>query len=86
MTRRAHPIARLPAVALALATSSLPAASRSGSEAVLCVASERRTPAANPIRRAYMEDVEVVYRTGVAIGQRKQVESNFGFLPTGRSR
>ncbi len=64
----------LPALALAPATGSLSAAAQSGSEAVVCVGSETRTLATNPIRRVYTEDMEVVYRTGVDIGQRAQVE------------
>ena len=40
------------ALTLALATTSLPAA-QSGSEAVVCVGSERRTLATNPVRRVY---------------------------------
>ena len=61
-------------LALALAATSLPAAAQSGSEAVVCVGSETRTLATNPIRRVYTEDMEVVYRTGVDIGQRAQIE------------
>ena len=64
----------LPALALALATGSLPAAAQSGSEAVVCVGSETRTLATNPIRRVHTEDIEIVYRTGVDIGKRDQVE------------
>ena len=62
------------ALALAVATGSLPAAAQSGSEAVVCVGSERRTLATNPIRRVYTEDMEIVYRIGADIGQRDQVE------------
>ena len=61
-------------LALAVATGSVPAAAQSGSEAVVCVGSETRTLATNPIRRVYTEDMEVVYRTGVDIGQRAQIE------------
>ena len=64
----------LPALVLAFASGSLPAAAQSGSEAVVCVGSERRTLATNPIRRVYTEDMEIVYRIGADIGQRDQVE------------
>ena len=74
VTRHNRPIVSLLAVALVLATSSLPAAAQSGSEAVVCVGSERRTLATNPIRRVYTEDMEIVYRIGVDSGQRDQVE------------
>ena len=56
----------------------LPAAAQSGSEAVVCVGSERRTLQTNPIRRVYTEDMEIVYRIGVDIGQRDQVERDLG--------
>ena len=52
----------------------LPAAAQSGSAAVVCVGSETRTLQTNPIRRVYTEDMEVVYRIGVDIGQRSEVE------------
>ena len=75
-------------IALAMLTASLvgaPAAAQSGSEAVVCVGSERRTLVTNPIRRVYMEDMEIVYRVGVDIGQRDQVErdlsSDLGSYP-----
>ena len=72
-------------LALALTATSLPAAAQSGSEAVVCVGSERRTLATNPIRRVYTEDMEVVYRIGADIGQRDQVErdlsSDLGSYP-----
>ena len=61
-------------LALALAATALPAAAQSGSEAVVCVGSETRTLATNPIRRVFTEDMEVVYRTGVDISQRAQIE------------
>ena len=67
-------IVTLLALALVLATGSLPAAAQSGSEAVVCVGSERRTLATNPIRRVYTEDMELVYRIGADIGQRDRVE------------
>ena len=67
-------IASLPALVLALVASSLPASAQDGSEAVVCVGSERRTLATNPIRRVYTEDMEVVYRLGADIGQRDQIE------------
>ena len=51
----------------------------------LCVGSERRTLATNPIRRVYTEDMEIVYRIGADIGQRDQVErdlsSDLGSYP-----
>ncbi|MDE2804740.1 MAG: hypothetical protein OXN18_06290 [Gemmatimonadota bacterium] len=59
---------------LAISPFATPAAAQSGSEAVVCVGSERRTLATNPIRRVYTEDMEIVYRIGVDIGQRDQVE------------
>lgn len=68
----------LSVLTLALATTSIPAAAQSGSEAVVCVGSETRTLATNPIRRVYTEDREVVYRTGVDIGQRAQIERTLG--------
>ena len=67
-------IMSLMALALTLAATTLPAAAQSGSEAVVCVGSERRTLATNPIRRVYTEDMEIVYRIGADIGQRDQVE------------
>ena len=74
VTWRAHPIVSL----LALAATSLPVTAQSGSEAVVCVGSERRTLATNPIRRVYTEDMEIVYRIGVDIGQRDQIERDLG--------
>ncbi|MYC52723.1 MAG: hypothetical protein F4X47_10445 [Gammaproteobacteria bacterium] len=68
---RGQPIT-LPTLAMALVAT--PAAAQSGSEAVVCVGSERRTLATNPIRRVYTEDMEIVYRIGADIGQRDQVE------------
>ena len=59
---------------LALSPVGAPAVAQSGSEAVVCVGSETRTLATNPIRRVYTEDMEVVHRTGVDIGQRAQIE------------
>ena len=59
---------------LAISPFAAPAAAQSGSEAVVCVGSERRTLATNPIRRVYTEDLELVYRIGADIGQRDQVE------------
>ena len=85
VTRSSHPIVSLLALPLAFAATSLPAAAQSGSEAVVCVGSERRTLATNPIRRVYTEDMEVVYRIGADIGQRDQVErdlsSDLGSYP-----
>ena len=66
------------ALALAFAIGFLPAAAQSGSEAVVCVGSETRTLATNPIRRVFTEDMEVVYRIGVDIGQRNQMERILG--------
>ena len=47
--------------------------------------SETRTHEAKPIRRVYTEDMEVVYRTGVDLGQRDQMEgtlrSELGSFP-----
>ena len=74
VTRPNRPIMSVLALPLLLATGSPPAAAQSGSEAVVCVGSERRTLATNPIRRVYTEDMEIVYRIGVDIGQRDQVE------------
>ena len=74
LTRHHRPLGSLLAVALVLGASFLPAAAQSGSEAVVCVGSERRTLATNPIRRVYTEDMEIVYRIGVDIGQRAQIE------------
>ena len=73
-TEHSHLAVSLLALALAVATGFLPAAAQSGSEAVVCVGSETRTLATNPIRRVYTEDMEVVYRTGVDIGRRDQIE------------
>ncbi len=73
-TRGSRRIAMLLALVLAVASTSLPAAAQSGSAAVVCVGRERRTLATNPIRRVYTEDMEIVYRIGVDIGQRDQVE------------
>ena len=69
------PRGRLIALAtLAISPFATPAAAQSGSEAVVCVGSERRTLATNPIRRVYTEDMEIVYRIGADISQRDQVE------------
>ena len=73
-TRGHRRVLTLLALALAVIAGFLPAAAQSGSEAVVCVGSERRTLATNPIRRVYTEDMEVVYRIGADIGQRDQVE------------
>ena len=85
VTRPNRPIMSLLALAFALAAGSLPVAAQSGSEAVVCVGSERRTLATNPIRRVYTEDMEIVYRIGVDIGQRDQIErdlsSDLGSYP-----
>ena len=84
--RHSRLVVSLLALALAVATTnSIPAAAQSGSEAVVCVGSERRTLATNPIRRVYTEDMEIVYRIGADIGQRDQVErdlsSDLGSYP-----
>ena len=85
LTRPSRPVWRLFVLPLVLALGSLPAAAQSGSEAVVCVGSERRTLATNPIRRVYTEDMEIVYRIGADIGQRDQVErdlsSDLGSYP-----
>ena len=73
-TQHGRLVVSLLALALAIAAGSLPATAQSGPEAVVCVGSETRTLATNPIRRVFTEDMEVVYRTGVDIGQRDQVE------------
>ena len=64
VTRNSRPIGSLLVLALVLVAGYLPAAAQSGSEAVVCVGSERRTLATNPIRRVYTEDMEIVYRIG----------------------
>ena len=70
-----EPRGRLIALAtLAILSFATPAAAQSGSEAVVCVGSERRTLATNPIRRVYTEDMEIVYPIGADIDQRDQVE------------
>ena len=74
LTLPSHPVWRMLLLPPVLALGSIPAAAQSGSEAVVCVGSERRTLATNPIRRVYMEDMELVYRIGADIGQRDQVE------------
>lgn len=74
VTQLNRPIMCLLVPAVALVAGSPPATAQVGSEAVVCVGSERRTLATNPIRRVYTEDMEVVYRIGVDIGQRDQVE------------
>lgn len=64
-------------IALAMLGASLvgaPVAAQSGSEAVVCVGSERRILATNPIPRVYTEDMEIVYRICVDIRQRDEVE------------
>ena len=50
-------IVSLLALAFALAASSPPVVAQSGSEAVVCVGSETRTLATNPIRRVFTEDM-----------------------------
>ena len=78
VSRNSRPIGSLLVFALVLVAGYLPAAAQSGSEAVVCVGSERRTLATNPIRRVYTEDMELVYRIGVDIGQRDHVERTLG--------
>ena len=65
---------------LALATGSLPDAAQSGSEAVVCVGSETPPGSSrpNPIPRTFTEDMEVMYRTGMDIGQRVPIECTLG--------
>ena len=76
--RHSRLVVSLLALALAVATGSIPAAAQSGSEAVVCVGSENRIHQGNPIRRFYTEDMEVMYRTGVDIGERNQIERTLG--------
>ena len=78
LTRPGHPVWRMFLLPPVLALGSLPAAAQSGSEAVVCVGSENRIHEGNPIRRFYTEDMEVMYRIGVDIGQRSQIESTLG--------
>ena len=77
VTRHYRLTMSLVALALVVATS-LPAAAQSGSEAVVCVGSENRIHQGNPIRRFYTEDMEVMYRIGVDIDQRDQIERTLG--------
>ena len=60
MTRHRRPLDSLLALALLLGVTSLPAAAQPGSEAVVCVGSERRAVATNPIRRVFAEDKELL--------------------------
>ena len=73
VSRHTCPTGGLLALVLMLA-SGIPAAAEFGSGTVVCVGSETRTHQAKPIRRVYTEDMEVVYRTGVDLGQRDQME------------
>ena len=73
VSRHTCPTGGLLALVLMLA-SGIPAAAQFGSGTVVCVGSETRTHQAKPIRRVYTEDMEVVYRTGVDLGQRDQME------------
>ena len=77
-TQHSRWVVGLLALALGVAAGSLPATAQSGSEAVVCVGSENRIHQGNPIRRFYTEDMEVMYRIGVDIGQRSQIESTLG--------
>ena len=61
-------------LAVVLASGIRPAAAQFGSGTVVCVGSETRVHQAKPIRRVYTEDMEVVYRTGVDLGRREQME------------
>ena len=54
---------------LAISPFATPAAAQSGSEAVVCVGSERQTLATNPILSVYPEAMENVYGIGTGIGQ-----------------
>ena len=76
VTRHSRPFGSLLAVALVLGAGFLPAAAQSGSEAVVFVGSETRTHQSNPLRRVFTEDMEIVYRIGVDIGERNQMASN----------
>lgn len=85
VSRHTHPTARLLALAFVLVGGIPPTAAQFGSGTVVCVGSETRTHEARPIRRVYTEDMEVVYRTGVDLGQRDQMEgtlrSELGSFP-----
>ncbi|MCY3703942.1 MAG: hypothetical protein OXH08_00330 [Gammaproteobacteria bacterium] len=73
-TQHSRLVGSLLLLALAGAASAPPVAAQFGSEAVVWVGSETRTLATNLIRRVFKEDMEVVYRTDVDIGQRDQIE------------
>ena len=62
------------ALGFLLASGIQPAAAQFGLGTVVCVGSETKTHQAKPIRRVYAEDKEIVYRTGVDLGQREQME------------
>ena len=85
VSRHTRPTARLLALAFVLVGGIPSAAAQFGSGTVVCVGSETRTHEAKPIRRVYTEDMEVVYRTGVDLGQRDQMEgtlrSELGSFP-----
>ena len=54
-----------------------PAAAQSGLGAVTCVGGELETiPSTNPVRRVMRTDQEVMYRVGVALASRDEVEAN----------
>ena len=73
-TQRSRLVVNLLAPVFAVAATSLPAAAQDGSEAIVCVGSERRTLAPNPMRRVYTEDMDLLCRIGAGIGHRDQVE------------
>ena len=54
-----------------------PAAAQAGLGAVTCVGGELETiPSTNPVRRVMRADQEVMYRVGVALASRDEVEAN----------
>ncbi|MCY4595103.1 MAG: formylglycine-generating enzyme family protein [Bryobacterales bacterium] len=74
VSRHTCPTGGLLALTFVLVGGIPPAVAQFGSGTVVCVGSETRTHQAKPIRRVYTEDMEVVYRTGVDLGQRDQME------------
>ena len=62
---------------IALLADAGPAAAQSGLGAVTCVGGELETiPSTNPVRRVMRTDQEVMYRVGVALASRDEVEAN----------
>ena len=54
-----------------------PAAAQPGLGAVMCVGGELETiPSTNPVRRVMRTDQEVMYRVGIALASRDEVEAN----------